>query len=152
MYTLLVQSKESCSRKILLNLKINVSFHFCYLLFNAKKRNYFVFNMHQLNKHVVSRGWFTETDFKHFESVALRTITNITKKRSTFYGKLKKKFFQRSITKILFIGTEQLSKIWISSKVFFKDTAGRYGTTNLRNWFLWGHFSRALLIDFKKAT
>ena len=33
--------------------------------------------MHKMNKHGVSR-WFTEANVKHFNSSALRTITNIT--------------------------------------------------------------------------
>ena len=41
-----------------------------------KKRNYFVFIIHQVNKHGVSTNWFTEADGKHFRSSALRTITN----------------------------------------------------------------------------
>ena len=45
----------------------------------VKKRNYFVFIIHQVNKHGVSRRWFTEADVKHFKSVALRTTTNITR-------------------------------------------------------------------------
>ena len=43
----------------------------------AKKRNYFVFIIHQVNKHGVSRKWFTEADIKHFQSGALRTITQM---------------------------------------------------------------------------
>ena len=44
----------------------------------VKRRNYFVFIIHQLNKHGVSRRWFTEAYLKDFESGALRPITNIT--------------------------------------------------------------------------
>ena len=32
-----------------------------------------------MNKHRVSRKWFTEADVKHFRSGALRTITDITR-------------------------------------------------------------------------
>ena len=45
----------------------------------VKEINYFVFIIHQGNKHAVSRLWFTEKDAKHFKSGALRTITNITR-------------------------------------------------------------------------
>ena len=45
----------------------------------VKKTNYFVFTMHQVNKHGVSRRWFTEADIKGFKSGTLRTITNITR-------------------------------------------------------------------------
>ena len=34
-----------------------------------------------MNKHVVSRRWFTEADVKDFKSGALRTTTNITMAR-----------------------------------------------------------------------
>ena len=40
--------------------------------------NYFVFIMHKMNKHGVSR-WFTECGL-HFNSSAFRTVTNITSK------------------------------------------------------------------------
>ena len=43
------------------------------------KRNYFVFVTHQVNKHGVSRRWFTEANVEHFKSGALKTITNITR-------------------------------------------------------------------------
>ena len=43
----------------------------------VKKRNYFVFIIHQVNKHGVSRNCITEADVKHFKSGALRTITNV---------------------------------------------------------------------------
>ena len=45
----------------------------------VKKINYFVFIIHQVNKHGVSRRWFTEADVKDFKSGALRTIPNITR-------------------------------------------------------------------------
>ena len=50
----------------------------CKLKKYLKKINYFVFIMHQVNNHGISRKWFTETDVKHFKSGALRTITDIT--------------------------------------------------------------------------
>ena len=56
-----------------------------------------------MNKHGVSRGWITEADVKHFKSGALRTITNITKSMINW----------KKISKILFIGTEQLSEVQI---------------------------------------
>ena len=46
----------------------------------VKKRNYFVFIIHQVNKHGIPR-WFAEADVKDFKSGALRTITNITRGR-----------------------------------------------------------------------
>ena len=52
--------------------------------------------------------------------VALRTTTNITR------SKLKKKLLRRPISKILLIDTEQLSKMQISSKVFFNDFVHRF--------------------------
>ena len=45
----------------------------------VKKINYFVFIMHQENKHGISRRWSTETDFKDFKSGALRAIINKTR-------------------------------------------------------------------------
>ena len=107
--------------------------------------------MHQVNKHGDSRKWFTETVFKHFKSGALKTITNVAKKEYTFWVNWKK-ILCRCISKILLIDTEQLSKIWISSKVFFKDIFDRFGTTYLKNAFLWRHISWTLLIDFRAAT
>ena len=35
---------------------------------------------------------------------------------------------------------------------FFKDFVDRFGTTYLKNWFLWSYFSKILLIDFRIAT
>ena len=77
----------------------------------VKKRNYFVFVIHKVNKHgVSSRICFAESDTKNFKIGALRTITNIT--RSTLNWK--KEFLYRCISRILFIYTEQFSKIKIS--------------------------------------
>ena len=39
-----------------------------------------------MNKHGISRSWFTETDVKHFKSDAIPEAY-------TFYGKLKKKSY-----------------------------------------------------------
>ena len=44
-----------------------------------KKMNYFVFTINKVNKHQVSRKWFTKTDTKHLQSDALRTNTNTTR-------------------------------------------------------------------------
>ena len=44
-----------------------------------KKRNYFLFIMHQVNKHGVSWRWFTKADVKDFKSGALIATTNITR-------------------------------------------------------------------------
>ena len=63
-----------------------------------------------MNKHGVSRRWFSEADVKDFKSGALRKITNITRSRVNS----KKEFLHRCISKILVIDTEQLSKIQIS--------------------------------------
>ena len=42
-----------------------------------------------MNKHGFSRRCITETETKDFKTGTLRTITNITEKEYTFYGKLK---------------------------------------------------------------
>ena len=97
---------------------------------------YFVFNMQQASKCGVFRSWFTEADVKYFMSGALRTITNITKSMVNW------SVFHECFSKILFIVTEQLSKIQISSQVFFKDFVDRFGTTYLKNGFLWSAFSK----------
>ena len=70
-----------------------------------------------MNKHGVFRRWFTEADVNYFKGGALRTITNIT----SSVVKWKKEFLHSCVSKILFIDTEQLSKMQISSQVFFKD-------------------------------
>ena len=80
----------------------------------------------------VSRRWFTKADVKYFKSGALRTITNITKSMVNW-----KKFLYRCISKILFIDTEQFSKMHILSQVFLKDFFDRLGNIYLRNEFLW---------------
>ena len=48
-----------------------------------------------------------------------------------------KKFLYRCISKILFIDTEQFSKMHILSQVFLKDFFDRLGNIYLRNEFLW---------------
>ena len=88
-----------------------------------------------MNKHGVSRRWFTETYVKLFEDDALRTITNITEKEYAFYGKLKKII---SSQVYLSIDTEQhILKCeflyWGFSKIDFLD---RFGITYLKNGFL----------------
>ena len=72
----------------------------------VKKRDHFVFIMHQVNKYGVSRRWFTEADVEDFKIGAL-TTPNITRRMV----KWKKEFFRRYISRILFIDTEQLSKM-----------------------------------------
>ena len=57
----------------------------------------------------------------------------------------KKEFHHRCISKMLFIDMEQFS-------VFFKNFVDRFGTTYLRNGFLWSCFSKILLIVFRIAT
>ena len=66
-----------------------------------KKINNFVFIIHQVCKHGVSRRRFTETNVTHFKNSALRTITNMAEKV----------YLQRYTSKILFIDTEQHSKM-----------------------------------------
>ena len=60
-------------------------------------------------------------------SVALRTITNITRSMVNW----KKWIIHWFISKILFLDKEQLSKMQISLQVFFKDFVYRFGTTYL---------------------
>ena len=108
----------------------------CCLLFiyiYVKKISYFVFIIHQVNNHRVSRRWLTETDVKHLNSSALGTITNTN--RSIVNWKKKNEFLHRCISKILFIDTEKLSKIQISLQVFFKGFAERFRITYLKNGF-----------------
>ena len=38
------------------------------------------------------------------------------------------------ISKILFIDKEGLSKMWISSQLFFKDFVDRFGTTDIHTY------------------
>ena len=68
------------------------------------------------------------------------------------YGKLKKQFLYRCISKIRLLDTEQLSKMHISLQVFFKDFVDQFGTTFLKNRFLWSCFLNILLIDFWIAS
>ena len=49
-------------------------------------------------------------------------------------------FLHSCISKILFIYTEQLPKMKISSQVFFKDFINRFRTTYLENEFLRSFF------------
>ena len=114
---------------------------------HVKKRNYFVLIIHQVSKHGVSRRWFTEADVKHFKSGTLRTITNITRIMVDW----KKEFLHRCISNFLFIDTEQLSKLQVSSQVFSKNFVNRFGTTYLKNGFLWSCISKMFLIDFRIA-
>ena len=70
-------------------LTLFVAFLFIYIY--VKKINYFVFIIHQVNNHRVSRRWLTETDVKHLKSSAIATITNIN--RSIVNCKRKTNFF-----------------------------------------------------------
>ena len=45
----------------------------------VKKKNCFVFIIHQVNKHGITRGWFTEAGVTDFKSGALRTTPNVTR-------------------------------------------------------------------------
>ena len=78
----------------------------------------------------------------------VQTITNITKS----IVKWEREFLHICISKILFIDTEKLSKMQISLQVFFKDFAGRFRITYLKNGFFWSCFWKMLLIDFTIAT
>ena len=109
------------------------------------KKNYLI----NMNKHVVSGTWFTEADVKNFKVRALRTFTDTT--RNVVNWK-KKDFLHMCISKILFIDTEQFSKMQTFLKVFFKDFVDRFGTTYIKNGFLWSYFSKILLTDFRIAT
>ena len=60
-----------------------------------------------MNKHGISRRWFTDTDIKYLKSGALRTITNIGNKKYNLFGKLKKR---------------------IPLQVYIKDFVNRYKT------------------------
>ena len=99
----------------------------------CKEKNYFVFIIYQVNNQGVFRRWFTETDVKHFKSGALQAITNIT----SWHSKLKKSrppsqvYFQN-----LVIDTEKLYEKQISLRVFFKNSADRFGIPYLKNGFL----------------
>ena len=104
---------------------------------------YFVFTIHHVNKHGVSRRWFTEADVKHFKIGTLRTITNITRCMVNW----KKEFLHKCISKTLFIDTEQLSL-----QVFFKDFVDRFRTTYLKSGFIWNYFSKVVFLDFIMAT
>ena len=84
-------------------------------------------------KYGVSGRWFTETDVKHFKSDELRTIISALR-TIHLYAKLKKRIISQVYIisvyhQCMFIDTEQLSKMWISSQVFFKDFVDIIGTT-----------------------
>ena len=79
----------------------------------------------------------SETDVKHLKSKLIRTITNIAEKEYTSYGKIKKEFLCKCISNIansFFIDTEELSKMSISSQVFFNNFVDRFKTTCLKKW------------------
>ena len=102
-----------------------------------------------MKKRRVSGRWFTETDVKHFQTGALRTITKIIKsmvnwKREFLHRFISKDFVHRYRTIFL--------KFNFFSQVFFKDFVDRFGTTYLKNGFLWSCFSKILLIDFRIDT
>ena len=103
-----------------------------------------------MNKHEVPRRRIIETNVKHFKGSVLRTITNTTAKEYILI-KWKKGFLHRCISKILFIDTEQLSKIWISLDVFFNDFVDILLCT-LKMDFFEDIFQRALWLDFRIAN
>ena len=83
-----------------------------------------------MNKHEVSRRWFTEVYGKYFKGGWC--IKN-SHKYNPEYGKLKKKKQkQKKIPSHVFIDTEQVSKMQISLLVFFTDFVDRVGTTTLK--------------------
>ena len=86
-----------------------------------------------MNKHGVSRSWFTEAYVKYFKGGWC--IKN-SHKYNQEYGKLKNKK-QKKIPSHVFIDTEQLSKMQISLQVFFTDFVDRLGTTTLKMDFFW---------------
>ena len=96
----------------------------------VKKINYFVFIIHQVNKNGVSGRWFTETDVKHFNSGAQRTITNIA----------------RGIPSM---GNE---KKWIPSQGYFKGFVYTLQNSFLKCEIFHRYFSRVLLIDSELPT
>ena len=51
----------------------------------VKKINYFVSIIHQVNKHGISRRWFTEADVKDFKSGVLRPTTKLIAKYNLFF-------------------------------------------------------------------
>ena len=86
-----------------------------------------------MNKHGVSRRWFTEAYVKYFKGGWC--IKN-SHKYNQEYGKLKKKKKKNSLTSG-HRDTEQLSKMQISLQVFFTDFVDRLGTTTLKMDFFW---------------
>ena len=68
-------------------------------------------------------------------SKAVLRLVKVREYGSMEYGKLKKEFLHRFISKILFIDTENLSKMQIPLQVFFKDFPDRFGITYLENGF-----------------
>ena len=122
--------------------------YICKLKEYVKKINYFVFIIHLVNNHRVSRRFFTETNVKQFKSGILWTITNITRSIANW----KKEILHRCISNILFMDTEKLSKMQISLQVFFKDFADGFRITYLKNGFFWSCVSKILLIGFTIAT
>ena len=62
-----------------------------------------------MNKLGVSRRSFSEADVKYLKNGALKTITNITRSMVN----QKKEFLHACISNILFIDTEQFSKMQI---------------------------------------
>ena len=54
----------------------------------------------------------------------------------------KTEFLHKFISRILFIDTEQFSKMQIFFKVFLKDFIDRFGTTYLKSGFIWIFFQK----------
>ena len=90
-----------------------------------------------MNKHGVSRRWFTEAYVKYFKGGWC--IKN-SHKYNQEYGKLKKKKKKKKNPSPVFIDTEQLSKMQISLQVFFTDFVDRLGTTTLKMDFFLENF------------
>ena len=92
--------------------------------------------IHQVNKNGVSGRRFTETDVKHFNSGAQRTITNIARGIPSMGNRKKMNSFTGVFQRFCLYITEQLSKMLNFSQVFFKDFVDRFGTIYLKNGFL----------------
>ena len=107
--------------------------HICKLGKYVNKRNCFVFIIHRLNKHGVSRRWLTIIYFKHFQNVSLKTITNIT--RNNF---LSSEFLQRYFSRTLLIDL-QLStlKMDFFEGIFFRSIVDIFQNSYLsKKWKL----------------
>ena len=115
-----------------LNILIYILYIYIYLYIlkiYVKKINYFVFIIHQVNNHGVSRRGLTETDVKHFKSGALRTIIitrSIVNCTGVFQNFPKCKFLCRYFSRILLIDSESPTLKMDFLKLFFENFADRF--------------------------